>query len=133
MLYIKEPRLQEYHQQIIDCFLDNNIPFDAEYDDQSGTEFNSVVHYTLEFNQIPRCGFIGVNNGKFFGVISKVESIRHLQKEGFEDDRIFDKEAIFASAPCVMAFVCMLALPKIKDLQFSDALVSEFERVVSGK
>jgi hypothetical protein len=132
-MIIKEPLLEKYHNQVAECLIENNISFEAEYDDQSDTKYNSVVHYALEFNGVPRAGFIGVNKGEFFGVVAKTENVIHLQKEGFEDDDIFNDEPIFASAPCVMAFVGALAMPVIKNLVFNDELRGDFDKAVKAK
>jgi len=131
-LKIKEPLLLKFHNQIAECFAENNIPFEATYQREPSSNFNSVVHYLIQTNQ-PRAGFICANDGVFGGVISKTEQVKYLLKEGFELDPIFDQEPIYARAPCVMAFVCMLAVDRIKDLVFSEELEEEFNQVTSQK
>ena len=131
-LKIQEPKLLEFHNQVAECFIENNIPFEAQYQREPSSNFNSVVHYLVQTNQ-PRAGFICVNNSIFGGVVSKNEQIKYLLKEGFELDPIFNEEPIYASAPCVLAFVCMLAIDRIKDLVFSEELEEEFNQVTSLK
>lgn len=128
-LQIKEPLLEKYHNLVIQCLMENDIPYEAEYSFEPNPSLNSIVSYTIEINDTARSGLIVVSKGKFGGVICKTEKLNYLEKEGFSEDQIFD-EPIFATAPCVMSFICMLALPIIKDLEFTEALLVEFRRQV---
>lgn len=128
-LQIKEPELEKYHNIVTQCFEHNDIPYEAEYSFEPNPKLNSVVNYTIEVKKIVRAGMIVVNKGEFGGVICKGEKLRYLEKEGFTDEQIFE-EPIFATAPCVMSFVSLLAIPIINELEFPDELREEFDRQV---
>jgi hypothetical protein len=128
-LKIQEPALLEAHNAITECFVQNNLPFKAEYQNEPDPNLNSVVHYVIQIDDRPRAGFIAINKGVFGGVIFKNEKVEYLQKEGFTDEQVFE-EPIFARSPCVLSFVSMLAFPKIKELKFSEELWRNFDRIV---
>ncbi len=131
-LKIKEPDLLNYHNQIVECFAENGIPFEVTYQYEPKKKTNSTVHYLIQTNK-PRAGFILVNGGKFVGVVSGTEQVQYLQKEGFDDEAIYDNEPIFTSSYCVMAFICMLARDRINDLVFAKELEDEFDRLAGTK
>ena len=126
---IKELKLKEFHDSVTQCFIDNNISYEADYTFEENPKLNSSIIYTIEINNVARSGFIVSNKGKFGGVIHKVELAKYLGKEGFDEDQIFE-EPIFSIAPCVASFVCMLAIPIISDLHFPDDLLEEFQKQV---
>jgi hypothetical protein len=131
-LKIQEPDLLSAHNVIVECFVENGLPFEAEYQNESDPKFNSTVSYVLNFDQ-PRIGFIVSDKGIFKGVVYRNEKIEYFQKEGFEDEHIFLEEPILSgSAPCPLLFVSILAYPKIKELTFSEEMWADFNRV-SGK
>jgi len=132
LLKIKEPKLLTFHNQIVECFVENQISFSAEYQFEPDPKLNSVVHYLIQTN-VERAGFICANKGKFGGVILQIEQTKYLLKEGFDLDDVFDTESVFSSAPCVMAFVCMLAVDRMKDLVFSKELEQEFYQIMLDK
>lgn len=122
MLEIKEPELKRHHEQVLENLIANKIFPEWEYCKGENGE-NSTVHYLIEINNQPRAGFICVNNGKFGGVILKGEKVNYLQKEGFTDEQI-DEEPVWVVAPCPASFICMLAMPLLNQLQFSEDLVT---------
>lgn len=131
MLEIKEPELKRRHEQVLENLIANKLFPECEYvEGEDGS--NSVVHYYIEVNNQPRGGFICVNEGKFGGVILKTEKVTYLKKEGFEDEQI-NEEPVWAVAPCPMSFICMLAIPLINNLQFSDELMNEYQQTVAAE
>jgi hypothetical protein len=127
-LKIQEPELLSAHNAVAECLVENNLSFEAEYQFEPDPNFNSTVSYALNFDSSVRAGFITINKGVFGGVICKNEKVHYLQKEGFADEQIFE-EPIFAAAPCPLSFVSILALPKIKELKFSEELWENFDRI----
>lgn len=131
MLEIKEPELKRRHEQVLENLIANKLFPECEYSEgENGT--NSVVHYYIEVNDQPRGGFICVNEGKFGGVICKTEKVTYLTKEGFDDEQI-NEEPVWAIAPCPMSFICMLAIPLIGQLQFSEDLMEEYQQTVAAE
>jgi hypothetical protein len=128
-LKIKEPLLLKFHNQVINCFVENKIAFTAEYYNEPSSNKNSVVNYAIQTNQ-PRSGFICANKGKFNGAVLRTEIVKYLHKEGFSEESV-DEEPIWSSAPCIMAFVCMLAIDRVKELTFDDDLIEEFETLTN--
>ena len=124
-LKIKEPDLLSFHNQVTECFIENNIAFEAQYHCEPSSSKNSIVNYSIQTNQ-PRIGFICANKGEFNGAVLRTEIVKYLHKEGFSEESI-DEEPIWSPAPCVMAFVCMLAVDRVKDLVFDQELINEFE------
>jgi hypothetical protein len=124
-LKIQEPLLLKFHNQVVECFVENNLSFEAEYHLEPSSSKNSIVSYLVKTNQ-PRTGFICVSEGRFGGAVLRTEVVKYLQKEGFSEESV-DEEPIWSPAPCIMAFVCMLAVDRVKDLVFDQGLIEEFE------
>lgn len=125
-LKIKEPLLLKFHNEVAKSLMDNNIKFDAQYQCEPSSAFNSVIHYFTEVDGKPRAGFICTNDGKFGGVIAKTERIQYLAKEGFGDEHVSQNEPIYAPAPCSMAFVCMLVMKNLDGLTFTQRQITDF-------
>lgn len=131
MLQIKEPELKRRHEQILENLIINKLFPECEYcEGEDGG--NSTVQYLVEINDQPRAGFICVNEDKFGGIILKTEKVTYLEKEGFNDEQI-QEEPVWVSAPCPMSFICMLAIPLIGQLQFSEDLMEEYQQTVAAE
>jgi hypothetical protein len=128
-LRIQEPDLLSVHNAIVECLVENGLSFEAEYQNEPDSNFNSTVSYVLNFD-IPRIGFIVSDKGIFKGVVYRNEKIEYFQKEGFEDERIFLEEPILSGfASCPLLFVSVLAYPKVKELIFSKEMWADFSKV----
>lgn len=126
-LNIAESELLRRHNQVVNCFAQNNIPFEANYLKESDPAFNSIVLYTISLPD-KKVGFIGCPNGKFLGTVIKDEKFKYLLSEGFEESS-FDEKMFSGLAPSVMHFVCMLAFERMKELSFSLELIGDFDSV----
>jgi hypothetical protein len=114
-LNIVEPSLLALHQKVEQTLNLNGIQFTATYYREEDPKFNSSVRYHTE---IPfRVGFIVSNKGEFGGAVVK----------SYKGNKDGSSEPVFASASCVMAFVGMFAIDKIKELKFGDELIKEFD------
>jgi hypothetical protein len=133
MLNIKNISLEKYHNKILECFTTNNIPFECEYHPKDSEKQDETLSYVIYPNSIaPRVGFIGINKtkkNKFFGVVVKTEKVKYLDKEGFDLDHILESEPVYVASECIMAFVCLLAIDKCKDLVFDKELEDEFNKM----
>ncbi len=56
-----------------------------------------------------------------------------MQKEGFDMEESLDSEPVFAKAPCVMAFVSMLAVDLLGKLEFDCDLIEEFDETTKDR
>ena len=130
-LRIAEPELLKYHNPVISCFVQNNIPFEANYMQEPDPAFNSTVFYTIQ-TSAKRLGFIGCPDGKFIGSVVKDEKFKYFLSEGFGEDS-FEEKMFSDFAPTVMHFVCMLAFDRVSGLAFNLDLIEEFERVMEDK
>ncbi len=121
-LEIKEPHLLAHHLELDELFALNELEYEAEYYFEPNPKMNATVSYFVNINGRLRSGFI-LNKGKkinFKGAIFKDETVRHMEIEGFSRKQIEDEGPIFASAPSVEAFFCMLCFPIINDLILLD-------------
>jgi hypothetical protein len=131
-LKIKESDLLKIHNQVVNCFIENQIPFRANYEVDPDPTKNSTIIYSIELNGLNYAGLITANEGRFGGIVYKNGRLGYLEKEGFCGDDIVNNCEMYVVAPCVMAFVCMIAYPVINELVFSDELTEEFERMTDN-
>lgn len=132
MLNIKESLLEKYHNQVLDCLITNNIPFDAEYCPESDPKFNSCIFYTVTIKNKYRHGLIVANNGKFMGCVNKEERIIRDLEEGFTKEQALENGNLIQSENLV-EFISQLAIPIIGELKFSKAELEEFRKSLKAR
>jgi hypothetical protein len=117
-LKIREPRLIDAHEQIVEFFLMNDLPFEAKYCPDHPRE--STIYYGILVNGKAQYGFVTANKRKgFCGTVFLEDKIRHLEMEGFSKEQI-ENEPVYATAPDPARFVVLLARAKVNELVFPE-------------
>lgn len=114
-LKIQEPLLLEFHNLVIDSFVHNNIPFEANYQHEPRNK-STVMYAAVDKLGKPRMGFICATKKKFGGAVYLDSYVDYLEKEGFTPEQL-QKEKAFLMADSIQSFLALLLFKNLDSLE----------------